>query len=93
MILRKAEGKVSGINKCFFVLSFMSQTHTPAHSQDRDLSEVTAALLLGFTGRQIPHQRPFFLAAASAGVRVAARGADGVQVAAGVLGCSCGGPR
>lgn len=64
-------------------------THTcpPAHSQDRDLS-VLAAPLLRLAGRRPPHQRPFLLAAAGADVLVAGHAADGVQVAAGVLGGS-----
>lgn len=61
----------------------LSCTHTPAHSQDRDLA-VVAASLLRFPGRGL-HQRPFLLAAAVADVLVSAQAADGVQVAAGVF--------
>lgn len=63
------------------------QRHAPAHSQDRDLSGLAAAWLRP-AGRRPPYQRPLLLAAAGADVLVAAEAADGVQVAAGVLGRS-----
>lgn len=63
-------------------------THTPADSQDRDLAGV-APRLLRLPGRRPLHQGPLLLAAAGADVLVA-RAADGVQVAAGVLGSSRG---
>lgn len=64
-------------------------THTPAYSQDRDLA-VVAPPVLRLLGRRPPHQGPLLLAAAGADVLVAADAADGVQVAAGVLGSSRG---
>lgn len=67
------------------------KTGTPAHGQHRDLPEVTAALLRPPGGR-LPHQRPLLLVAARADVLGAARSADGVKVAAGVLFCSSGWP-
>lgn len=65
-----------------------THTHTPADSQDRDLAGV-APRLLRLPGRRPLHQGPLLLAAAGADVLVA-RAADGVQVAAGVLGSSRG---
>lgn len=75
-----ASGIKSGVNDL--------NTHTPADSQDRDLA-VMAPTLLWFPRRRPHHQGPLLLAAAGADVLVT-RPADGVQVAAGVLGSSRG---